>query len=136
MVNNDTTALSLQRELKNVPKCLWVVIPVVMAVAAVLPGGLAGCPHSARWIFGFPFPNCYRVGTFVQGFWMWHPVSIVFNQVFWLVFLGALAVLSPKVSEKYDVGSGLFFFGSVLLLTILYFVFYRGCAMIFAENAF
>lgn len=125
-----------REQLSAVPKYIWATIPIIMAVIAVLPGGLGGCLHGARWIFGFPWPNVYRCGTFARGMWVWHPAGIVFNQVFWLIFLSAIAIVSSKVGEKYRVGRGLFFFGSLLVLTILYFVNYRPYAVLFAEYAF
>ena len=126
----------VREQMGAVPGYVWAAIPVVMAVAAVLPGGLAGCLHVARWIFGFPFPNCYRCGTFPHGTWVWNPAGILFNQLFWLIFLCALAVVSPRIAEKCKVGRGLFFFGAVLLLTLAYFAYYRGYAMLLAEHAF
>ena len=136
MNNEAKNNLNLRQELGAVPKRLWLAIPVVMAAAAVLPGGLAGCPHGARWIFGFPFPNMHLCGTIAKGMLLWHPAAIAFNMTFWFVFLSAVAVLSPKVAQKYNVGDGLFFAGAVLALTALYFVYYRGYVMLFATWAF
>jgi len=136
MAGENTRAVSMREELGAVPKYLWAIILIVMGVVAVLPSGLAGCIHGAQWLFGFPYPNCRHCGPFTQGLWLWQPVAIVLNQVFWLLFLGALAVISPKIGERYRVAPGLFFLCAVLELAILYFLFYRDYAILFAGNAF
>lgn len=136
MSSNNDSHPTLGHELRNVPGPLWIAIPVLMVITFVLPGGYGGCIHGLRWIFGFPWPN-WELCQFMDPWkWVWHPVAVGFNLIFWFVFLTVLAILSPHAAKRFGGNNSWLFCGVVLALAVFYVLVYRVHAVLCIESLF